>query len=323
MTYLFSLIFGFVEFEFSGGFREDFINDCFKNSIDIKSIELTENGFTAVCSIKTYKTLHKTAYAHGGVVRIIKKRGLPFVLRPLKNRIGFFAGLVACALIISFLEGFIWNIELVGNERISDTTILSFLENSRLTAGVMWSSIDRDDLCWEMMSEFDDIAWVHINKIGTTARVEINETVQKDVPQNDDKLKGITVMRRELEAVAYREQNSLNIKSIKSYKTLKFFSLDIPLYLKKQEGDISEKSVKLLNIKGVDLPIGYTQEEEKILESKPVMLGDEELTALAEKKLEALEEKEFDGFEIINSYKSHKIDNDKCVITGCYIIKEK
>ncbi len=38
-----------------------------------------------------------------------------------------------------------------------------------------------------MMSDFDDIAWAHINKKGTTAIVEINETTQK--PEEIDKFK--------------------------------------------------------------------------------------------------------------------------------------
>ncbi len=323
MTYLFSLLFGFVEFEFYGGFHEDFINDCFKNDIDIKNIALTENGFRAVCSIKTYKTLHTRAYAHGGVVRIIRKRGLPFRTASLKNRTGFFAGIIACALIISFLEGFVWNIEIVGNHRLGETTVRSFLENNRLTQGAMWSGIDRDKLCWEMMSAFDDIAWVHINKTGTTARVEINETTPRDESGSEERLKGITVYRRELEAIAYREQKQLRIRDINSYKTLKFFSVEIPLYIHKQKGDISDKSIHLLTIKNVELPIGYVEESEKKLTSASVMLNDRQLLALAQKKLETAQKKEFDGCEIINSSIKHTTDKDKCVITGSYIIREK
>lgn len=323
MTYLFSLLFGFVEFEFKGGFHENFINDCFKNGIDIKNVALTDDGFRAVCSIKTYKSLHRTALQHGGVVKVVKKRGLPFKLAPLKNRIGFFAGIVAAIVIISFLEGFIWNVEIVGNSRINESSIESFLQSNALESGVMWSSVDRDSLCWAMMSEFDDIAWVHINKIGTTARVEINETKKADDIKNDDKLKGITVFRRELQAVAYREQKELSIKSIKNYKTVEFFSLSIPLYLKKQTGDLSEKSVDMLTIKDVELPIGIVNETEKFLNSSPIMLNDKEVLALAKKKLAQSEKKEFDGFEIINSYSEHNIDDDKCVITGYYIVRSK
>lgn len=322
MIYLFQWIFGFVKFEFSGGFFENFINDCFNSGIEIRDVELCDNGFTACCRINTYKRLHHIAYKHGGKVKIIKKRGLPFVLHPLKNRIGFLAGAVAFAFIISFLGGFIWNVEIVGNERISDTAIRAYLNNNHLSEGVMWGGIDRSRLSWQMMSDFDDLAWVHINKIGTTARVEVNETRQAPIG-NETKLKGIKVIRKELQAVAYRQQSNISVKDKKSYKRLIFFSADIPLYFKSKVGDIEEEKEVYLTIKDTALPIGYKEKQELWLTSSPYDLSDGELLALAKKKLAYNEQREFDGYEIINKNISYKIDKDKCIITGAYVVREK
>ncbi len=323
MISLFRWMFGYVRFSFTGGFAENFLTDCFVDGIEIRDVRLVDGGFVACCNLKTYKKLHRYAFHHGGRVRIIKKRGLPIILLPLKNRIGFFVGMLAFIVIISFLSCFVWNVEIVGNDRISETTISSYLENHNLKPGVMWSSIERDSLCWDMMSEFDDLSWVHINKIGTTARVEINETRLADKDGDEDKLKGINVMRKELQAVAYREQKNIAVKEIKTYKRLHFFSADIPLYLKKETGEFSQQSEKYLTIKGTTLPIGITEYEERFLTSASKTLTDKELLALAKKKLEFLEKEEFDGFEIINSTENHKIDEDKCVITSSYIIRRK
>lgn len=323
MIGLFRWMFGYVRFSFTGGFAENFLTDCFADGIEIRDVRLVDGGFVACCNLKTYKKLHRYAFRHGGKVRIIKKRGLPIILLPLKNRIGFFVGMLAFVVIISFLSCFVWNVEIVGNDRISETTILSYLENHNLKSGVMWSSIERDALCWDMMSEFDDLSWVHINKIGTTARVEINETRLADKDGDEDKLKGINVMRKELQAVAYREQKNVAVKEIKTYKKLHFFSAEIPLYLKKETGEFSQQSDKYLTIKGTALPIGITEYEERFLTSSSKTLTDKELLELAKKKLKFLEEEEFDGFEIINKTQSHKTDEDKCVITSSYIIRRK
>lgn len=225
--------------------------------------------------------------------------------------------------LISFLSCFIWNVEIIGNERVSDTAISAYLENHNFKSGVMWSSVDRKSLCWDIMSEFEDISWVHINKIGTTARIEINETKLANKDGDEDKLLGINVFRKELQAVAYREQKDMKIKKSKSYKRLQFFFADIPLYVNKETGDISKYSESCLTIRDTVLPIGITEYEECFLTSESRMLNDDELLSLAEKKLAYLEEKEFDGYEIINRTDSHQIDADKCVVTSSYIIRRK
>ncbi len=323
MVYLFRFILGFVRFEFHGGFHEDFLNECFERKIDIKQVCLIDGGFSAVCSIKTYKLLHTIAYRHGGKVKIVKKSGLPFILSPLKNRIGFFTGMAVFVFILSLLSCFIWNVEIVGNERLSDMELRTYLEKNNLKSAVMWSSVDKEKLCWKMMSDFEDIAWVHINQNGTTARVEINETRKLPDSKNDDVLKGIDVFRRELEVVTLREQNSMSIKNIKNYKTLLFFGVKIPLYFQREKGDISAVSEKFINVNNINLPIGIVTESEKKLRSSSVMLSDDELLLLAEKRLAIKEEQEFESFEIINRSVEHTIDDDKCVIKGSYIISKR
>lgn len=241
----------------------------------------------------------------------------------MRNRSGFFIGAVVFIFLLSFLEGFIWNIEIIGNERISDATIMSYAQSGRLKTGAMWGGVDRSQLEWDMMSEFEDIAWVHINKIGTTARIEINETTEKPEDANESRLKGEKVFRKELQTVAYRQQSKINIKDKKEYKRLIFFFADIPLYLKIQAGDMTETETKMLTVKGKKLPIGTITQTESYLTSTPYDLTDGELKALAEKKLSYLEKKELDGFEIINKSPNFKIEDDKCTVTCAYVIREK
>lgn len=94
---------GYVIFTFSGGFTDGFINRCFQEKINIKNIVNHKNGVTARCSIKAYKRLHTLALRSGGKVKIVKKKGLPFILRPLKGQMGRFRRTVVfCALHILY-----------------------------------------------------------------------------------------------------------------------------------------------------------------------------------------------------------------------------
>lgn len=323
MTYLFSLLFGFVDFKFSGGFYENFLNECYENGINIKNIALCDGGFTARCNIKTYRSLHRTALHHGGRVKIISKKGLPFLLAPLKNRSGFLAGAVIFIFIISFFEGFIWNVEIVGADAVSETLLLSFAESGNLKRGAMWSSVDRDALAWDIMSEFDDVAWAHINKSGAKAIVEINETTPSPEVTDDSALRGENVFRKELTATACRRQNKITVTSRKSYKKLIFFNLQIPLYISVKPGDIEELDTQMMTVAGTELPIGIETRTEKYLTCTAYDLSDAELEALAKKKLSYLEEKELDGYTIINSSPKYETTADGCTVTCAYVVRKK
>ena len=179
MHRLFRWLTGYVRFTFSDGFCEGFINDCKNNSLNVYRIKRVSNTVTAECPSGLYPSLRRLAKKNGGRLRIDKKIGLPFYLYPLKNRYGLLAGLLACVIIICFLEGFIWNIELVGNEKISDVQLLTFLEKNGLHEGAYFNSVDRDYIETLALASFEDCAWIHINRSGTTARVEIREAEPK------------------------------------------------------------------------------------------------------------------------------------------------
>ena len=75
---LFRWLFGYVKFSYTGGFREDFINDCYGQGIHLKNIRVKNDELTAEAKIKTYKTLHRIAFSHGGRVKIFNVRAFRF-----------------------------------------------------------------------------------------------------------------------------------------------------------------------------------------------------------------------------------------------------
>lgn len=323
MIYFFRWIFGYVDFNFIGGFCENFLTECFDMGIEIRDICKTENGFRAVCKASAYKKLHRIAYRHGGVVRIDKKHGLPFIAYPLKNRMGLMAGVFAFVLIVSLLNSFVWKVEVEGNNTVSDTSVCSFLELNDFKPGTMWSSVSRDHLALAMMGEFDEISWVHINRDGAVAIVEINEKTSAPDEADEDLLQGNKVLRKELETVAYRNQLDIAVKSKRVYKKLNFFGIEIPLYFHYKKGDISSSSVDFLEIKGVSIPISIESIEESYVETKEKRLNDKQLKELAKKKLNILVEKELEDFEIINKTEKFKMDDDKCTLSCAYIVRRK
>ncbi|MBQ9531967.1 MAG: sporulation protein YqfD [Eubacterium sp.] len=179
MVRFFRWLLGYVKFSFSGGFIDGFVNTCYQNKINVHNLKNKKGTLYGECLARDYRLLHIPARENGGKIRVLKKRGLIFLLMKIRNRWGLFVGALIFVCIVSFLSGFIWNVEIIGNDRISTAEISAFLDENNLKRGANWKSVDKDKIENLMMASFDDCAWVHINELNTTARVEINETVKK------------------------------------------------------------------------------------------------------------------------------------------------
>lgn len=192
---LINLLSGYVIFTFTGGFSDKFINLCYEQNINIKNIIYTDKTLTARCSINSYKRIHRVALKCGGKVKIIKKRGLPFLLHPLKGRWGVFAGLLLFVLMTSFLSGYIWNITVVGNNTLQEAAIVDFLAQNGFTTGRRWAQTDKENLEFAVMAEFDEVSWISINKFGCLAQVEIREATEKPTVVDDTKITNVTAVK--------------------------------------------------------------------------------------------------------------------------------
>ncbi|MCH5316780.1 MAG: sporulation protein YqfD [Eubacterium sp.] len=370
---LFRWLLGYVKFSYSGGFKEDFINDCYRSGINLKNLCTRGEELLAETKIKTYKRLHKIAFAHGGKVKIMKRKGLPFLLSPLNNRWGLFAGAVFFLFFISFMGGFVWNITVTGNNRVTEVKIVDYLAQNGFSVGTRWGSVDKEQLEISIMAYFEDVAWISINKIGSTASIEIDETVNKPemternvtnvrasqdgvivrltvnsgwaevkegdaVTAGDLLISGIreseidkknhyahakgTVLAQVESAITLnvsRRQTEKSYTYDKEYKTLYFFGMEIPLYLKKDEGtaDVSAEREYLV-INSYRLPVGIITEKSRYYISQTLLLSDSELEILARAELEKRKTEELGDLELISEKVSLQMNEDDCNITGKY-----
>lgn len=170
---------GIVKFAFSGGFNDGFVNQCFEEKINVHALKENGGVLYGECLARDYFSLHHIAGNNGGRLKIHKKSGFIFGLLKIRNRSGIFVGGILFICLLSFLSGFIWNVEITGNEKIKTDELVSFLEENGVSRGAPWKNVDKDKTENLIMASFDDCAWVHINEMGTTARVEIKEAVPK------------------------------------------------------------------------------------------------------------------------------------------------
>ncbi|MBE6816313.1 MAG: hypothetical protein E7520_01260 [Ruminococcaceae bacterium] len=176
MVRLIRWVIGFVRFCFFDGFADGFLNACIAAGEPLRNVHRDGAKLYADCPASHYLALSRLARAHGGRLKVVKRKGMVFPFLKMKNRFGLFAGAVAFVVIISALSGFVWNVEIVGNERIDGSELERFIADNGLHSGVFWDGVEKDRIENLVMASFDDCAWVHINEIGTTARIEIRET---------------------------------------------------------------------------------------------------------------------------------------------------
>lgn len=175
---------GSVRFRLSGEFPERFLNQLAAHRIPFWDIGRDADGFLLTVRLKDYKKLRKVKGKNRIKTRVIERKGLPFILKKYRLRIGFFAGLVFFFVSLWFLSGFIWNVNVIGNSSLSETDVIAALNELGLYEGCRISSLDSKALRTDLALKLDNIAWAAVNIEGTTATVNISESLDTEISDN-------------------------------------------------------------------------------------------------------------------------------------------
>lgn len=111
-------------------------------------------------------------------------RGIPELLRRYAGRWGIPTGAVLFGVIVWLSTTVVWRMEVTGNERYSDTEIVGMLCAYGFGVGSRFSGIDFDVLQNGFLRTADGIAWIAVNMQGTTAHVEVRETLD-ELPERE------------------------------------------------------------------------------------------------------------------------------------------
>ncbi|MGE5328330.1 MAG: sporulation protein YqfD [Deltaproteobacteria bacterium] len=188
---LWNYIRGYVIILVEGYFPEKFINICISRGILLWDVTREKSCIIKMkVSIEAFKKIRKVARKTRCRVKIIAKKGLPFVSYKYRKRKTFIAGCAIFLLMIYILSSFIWSIDIIGNNTISKAELIKKLNAVGFKTGVCRYYIDKEKICNEMMIQIKELAWISIDLSGTRAIVEISERVmppkfvEKNVPCN-------------------------------------------------------------------------------------------------------------------------------------------
>lgn len=178
---------GYVIIKIEGLTLEKFINLAISKDVilwDIIRIDYTT--LEAKVSVAGFKTLRDVVQKVGCRVYIIGKKGYPFFTNRFKYRKMLAIGLALSIAFVVFLTSFIWNIDIVGNERIKDNEIINVLSSINVREGMKKSTASKTDISNILLLNIQDLSYVNVEIQGTRMIVEVKERdlVQVEIRDN-------------------------------------------------------------------------------------------------------------------------------------------
>ncbi len=188
MRKLFYFLGGYVKVVVYGRQVGRFLNLCARGDIKIWQVRPEEEDtysfymrYKDVWEIKPF--LRKTRCR----IRIHEKKGLPFRLFKYRKRILFPIAFFLVVFLFGYCSQFVWRIELIGNETISQEELLSYLEEKQAYLGKKTNSISCEELELSLRKDFEEIIWATVYVEGTLLVVQVQEKLpmEEKMPEED------------------------------------------------------------------------------------------------------------------------------------------
>ena len=196
---IFNYILGFVNITVEGFFTERFINNCISNKMFLWGLKRKSSTLLTVnVNISNFKKIHNIARKTKCKVKINSKKGLPIMFHKYRKRKLFLFLLVPVAILIFISSTYIWNVEIVGTEKINTEELLSQLSDEGVGVGKRKSSINSETIIDNIRLKRTDIAWLSLDMKGTNVIVTIVEAEEKPEIINKNEYCNIVATERGL-----------------------------------------------------------------------------------------------------------------------------
>ena len=172
---LFRYILGYLKICISGYSPERFLNLCKNKKIDVWGLEAKHNAYNMYIRISGFRKLKPILKKTQTKVSIEGRYGLPFFFHKYRKRKLFFIGVFLCSILIYCFTFVVWDIDLQGNQSITDDVLLEYLESQKISHGMLKSKVDCEQIAKDIRKNFDDIIWVSASIQGTRLFIHVKE----------------------------------------------------------------------------------------------------------------------------------------------------
>lgn len=177
---LLSYLFGYLKVTVEGYYIERFINICKNNKVAIWNLKRDKD----ICiqfkvSIHEFRKICKIAKKTKCKVKIVAKKGVPFLLHKYKKRKIFLVFLILLILLMVVSSKFVWNVEIVEENGQLIENIEQDIEQAGLKVGELKNNINTKEIINKIRLQRQDVAWMGIELKGTNAIVKLVKADEK------------------------------------------------------------------------------------------------------------------------------------------------
>ena len=130
-----------------------------RNGISLWDLRIANSEMDANIYIKDFFSLPQILRKTGLKVHISDKKGLPFILRKNRFRFGFFTGMVALFFFLQIMSGYIWIIDVSGNQKVKSEEIIKACNDIGLYVGIRTKDINPKILREKLLLNAEGLAW--------------------------------------------------------------------------------------------------------------------------------------------------------------------
>lgn len=187
---------GSVTIVVEGFFIERFLNICMSKKIFLQDLKRENNTYIKVKILKSdFREIKHIAKKTKCKVKIEKKSGIPFFINRYRKRKIFAVATIVIAIFIFIITKFIWNVEVVGNEKVSSDEIKKMVAEYGISEGKLKSNINTQKVSNLIRLNRNEFSWVGITIKGTNAIISVEEIVE--TPEIIDKTEICNIVAKE------------------------------------------------------------------------------------------------------------------------------
>ena len=157
-----------------------FLDLCMRRRVRYWNFTCDDTCFYLFVGKRTWKKLFDESSREEIGLQLMAEYGLPHLLCRYRGRWGLLVGALLCSTLI-FLSGrFVWRVEVRGLEQYRTKDVLEELLAQGFGVGSYIPGVDVNILQNKVLMDSQRFAWLSVNLIGTTARVEVIEYKPKE-----------------------------------------------------------------------------------------------------------------------------------------------
>ncbi|MDP5273094.1 sporulation protein YqfD [Chengkuizengella axinellae] len=175
---------GHVKLKVRGETIESLLNELIQFKIKIWNVKrLSEGMLEFHIHLNDFFKLRPLLKKTGCRMTVVKRYGAPFFLNKIMKRQFFISGIALFLAGIFILSTLIWNVEVIGNERLTSEDILEEAEDLGLYKYQFKFKMDNLDLiAKELTKRLPETSWVGVELKGTKIQIKV---VESTIPEEE------------------------------------------------------------------------------------------------------------------------------------------